>query len=153
MSTATKATKEVKSERSIELKESLKNANYGTVGRFNNLRRVVLLADKKGNVTLNFYSRKTDAPGQIIRFSAEDFRNFQEFVFPVVESFNGQHGIEHVVEQYGTDNVSVGIDPAGNPVVVLKKEDKSIRFYWQEALKWSGSKTKLKQVTEQKLEG
>jgi hypothetical protein len=126
--------------RTLELAGSEKNANYGKAGGFNALKRVVFQEWQDGTVTMSFYSQKKEHPGQILKFSAEDFRQYQNFVFPVVESFKGLHGVEQGIK---TPKVSYGLDAQNHAVVVLPKTDESIRIKWEEILKWAGSKVKL----------
>ncbi len=126
---------ELNSVRTLDLKNSLKNANYGQVGKFNNLRKMVLETDSKGNVTLNIYSRKTDAPGQILKFDAADFHAFQEFIFPIVETFPVILAM-NPVKRYSARNRKVGFDADGNLIIVTQRTGMSTRINWKTAVDW-----------------
>lgn len=77
----------------VKLKDSQKNANYGTVGSFNRLVWADRY-DERDTVTLSFYSQKTNAPGQIMKFSAEDFKAFQKLVSRQFRSKNKKQTVE-----------------------------------------------------------
>jgi hypothetical protein len=125
--------------RVLELKGSEKNANYGKSGGFNNLRRVQLDEMDDGTVVMSLFSQKRDAPGQILKFSETDFRLFENFVFPLLQEFDGVHGVEAGVK---TKSLSYGVDASGNPVFVLPRQDKSIRVKLDAVLSWAGSKVR-----------
>lgn len=129
--------------RVLELDASEKNANSGKVGKFNHLRKVTV-EEENGIVVMKFYSQKKEAPGQVLRFSVEDFRRFQQFTFPVVRKYEGIHGIQTAVPEYTNDKMSVGLDELGNPVLVVYTEDTSVRVSWQEIIQWAGVRIKLK---------
>ena len=124
----------------LPLEDSLKNANFGTGNNMNHLKRVVKTRYKDGSAKLEFYSQKRQTPGQVIKFSAEDFRRFQQFLFPVIQEFEGLHG---VVTGHMSPSINVGLDAVNNPVITLPKEDRSVRVNCQIILDWLQSQAKL----------
>lgn len=132
------------SERTVELVDSKKSANYGSGQTFNQVKRIAIHELSDGRVEMNFYSRKKNSSGHTVIFSPDDWKKYQEAVYPVTRRYEGTLGVKTPVSRWSNSRIKVGLDEQGNPVIVLYKQDSSIRIYWQEILKWAGSGIQLK---------
>lgn len=59
---------------------SLKHANTGKVGSYNQLKRMTFGEEPDGTVVVNVFSQKISAPGYSMRFSPEDWGKFKRTV-------------------------------------------------------------------------